>query len=117
VHLDDVPQIVPQTAWSYNADGKAISLQPAGTSFIPNDIYEFSYTAKAGGEWHWLRCSARLQPPLRYEKGDDTGTANPLAGDVMRIYTEVSSQPDRLPNDFRNLGSIKPKTARSCSTG
>jgi hypothetical protein len=41
---------------------------------------------------------------LRYEKADDVGTANPLAGDVMRIYTEVQSQPGRLLNDFRNLG-------------
>ena len=24
---------------------------------------------------------------LRYEKADDAGTANPLAGDITRIYT------------------------------
>jgi hypothetical protein len=41
---------------------------------------------------------------LRYEKADDAGTQNPLAGDVTRIYTEVSSQPGRMLNDFRTLG-------------
>jgi hypothetical protein len=105
VHLDDVPQIVPATDWSYNADGTAISLLPAGTSFTPNDIYEFSYTAKDptvnGIGFAAIR---DFNAFLRYEKADDAGTANPLAGDVMRIYTEVSSQPGRLLNDFRNLG-------------
>ena len=41
---------------------------------------------------------------LRYDKRDDVGTANPLAGDIQRIYTEISSQPGRLLNDFRHLG-------------
>jgi len=41
---------------------------------------------------------------LRYETKDDSGTANPLAGDITRIYTEVQSQPGRMLNDFRNLG-------------
>ena len=30
--------------------------------------------------------------------------ANPLAGDITRIYTEVLSQPGRMLNDFRHLG-------------
>ena len=105
VRLDDVPQIVPATGWSYNADGTAISLLPAGTSFVAGDIYEFSYTAKDptvnGIGFAAIR---DFNAFLRYEKADDVGTANPLAGDVMRIYTEVSSQPGRLLNDFRNLG-------------
>ena len=72
---------------------------------MANDIYEFSYTAKdptvngvgfaAVRDWNaWLR----------YETKDDDGTANPLAGDITRIYTEVSSQPGRFLNDFRYLG-------------
>lgn len=40
----------------------------------------------------------------RYETKDDFGTPNPLAGDVTRIYTEISSQPGRLLNDFTHLG-------------
>ena len=105
VHLNDAPQVVPESGWQYNADGTAISLLPAGTRFVANDIYEFSYTAKdptvngigfaAVRDWNaWLR----------YETKDDAGTANPLAGDVTRIYTEVSSQPGRLLNDFRYFG-------------
>jgi alpha/beta hydrolase family protein len=103
VHLDDVPVAVPASGWNYNAAGTAISL--AGSSFVANDIYEFSYTAKdptvnglgfaAIRDWNaWLR----------YETADDFGTPNPLSGDITRIYTEISSQPGRTLNDFRHLG-------------
>ena len=103
VRLDDTPQVVPASGWAYNAAGTAINL--VGGSFVANDIYEFSYTAKdptvngigfaAVRDWNaWLK----------YETKDDAGTANPLAGDVTRIYTEISSQPGRMLNDFRNLG-------------
>jgi Alpha/beta hydrolase domain len=105
VHLNDKPEKVPASGWKYNADGTAIELLPAGTPFVRNDIYEFSYTAKnptvngvgfaAVRDWNaWLR----------YEAKDDFGAANPLAGDITRIYTEVVSQPGRLLNDFRYLG-------------
>lgn len=105
VHLNDAPEVIPPSGWQYNADGIAIQLLPAGTHFVPNDIYEFRYTAKdptvngigfaAVRDWNeWLR----------YETKDDAGTPNPLAGDVTRIYTEVSSQPGRFLNDFRYLG-------------
>jgi hypothetical protein len=103
VHLDDLPMVVPAASWTYDATGMSINLVPAG--WIANDIYEFSYTARdptvnglgfaAVRDWNaWLR----------YEAADDLGTANPLAGDVQRIYTEVVSQPGRLINDFRHLG-------------
>jgi hypothetical protein len=105
VHLNDRPETVPASGWRYNAEGTSIELLPAGTAFVKNDIYEFSYTAKdptvngigfaAVRDWNaWLR----------YETKDDSGTPNPLAGDITRIYTEVSSQPGRLLNDFRYLG-------------
>jgi len=106
VHLDDLPVVIPASQWEYtNASLTAIRLPPTGTSFVANDIYEFSYTAKdpsvnglgfaAIRDWNaWLR----------YEAADDFGTANPLAGDITRIYTEISSQPGRLLNDFRHLG-------------
>jgi len=103
VHLNDTPQIVPASDWSYNATGTAISL--VGGNFVANDIYEFAYTAKdpkvaglgfaAVRDWNaWLR----------YERSDDFGNPNPLAGHIKRIYTEISSQPGRMLNDFRNLG-------------
>ncbi len=105
VHLDDPPVAIPASGWTYNASGTVISLLPAGTSFVPNDIYEFSYTAKdpsvnglgfaAIRDWNaWLR----------YDAIDDSGNPNPLAGEITRIYTEVVSQPGRLLNDFRHLG-------------
>src|SRR5256712_11142126 len=46
VHLNDAPQVIPESGWQYDAKGTAITLLPAGTSFVPSDIYEFSYTAK-----------------------------------------------------------------------
>ena len=103
VHLNDTPQALLPSEWTYNASGTAISL--VGKNFVANDIYEFSYTAKdptvnglgfaAIRDWvAWLR----------YETADDFGTANPLAGDITRVYTEISSQPGRLLNDFRHLG-------------
>jgi hypothetical protein len=105
VHLNDTPEKIPASGWQYKADGTAIALLPEGTPFVANDIYEFTYTAKdptvngigfaAVRDWNaWLR----------YETKDDAGTANPLAGDITRIYTEVSSQPGRFLNDFRYLG-------------
>jgi hypothetical protein len=108
VHLNDAPQLIPPSGWTYNASGTAINLLPAGTRFVANDIYEFSYTAKeptvnglgfaAIRDWNaWLR----------FETVDELSTPpthNPLAGDVTRIYTEVVSQPGRLLNDFRHLG-------------
>lgn len=106
VHLDDPPMVIPASGWQYaNAGLTAIRLLPVGTPFVANDIYEFSYTAKdpsvnglgfaAVRDWNaWLR----------YEATDDFLTANPLAGDVTRIYTETFSQPGRMLNDFRHLG-------------
>jgi hypothetical protein len=103
VHLDDTPVVVPASGWQYNADGTQISL--VGPAFVANDIYEFSYTAKdptvngvglaAVRDWNAF---------LRYETADDVGTPNPMAGDITRIYTEISSQPGRMLNDFRYFG-------------
>ena len=73
--------------------------------FVANDIYEFSYTAKdptvAGLGFAAIRDWISW---LRYEAEDDIGTRNPLANYITRIYTEISSQPGRMFNDFRNLG-------------
>src|SRR5580765_7868747 len=94
VHLNDMPETVPASGWKYNADGTSIGLLPAGTAFVKNDIYEFSYTAKDPTVNGVGFAAVRdFNAFLRYEKADDAGTANPLAGDITRIYTEVSSQP------------------------
>ena len=102
VRLDDTPVPVPSSGWSYINGGAGITV-PGG--FTANDIYEFTYTARdpqitgvgyaAIRDWNaWLR----------YATQDDFGNANPLAGDITRIYTEISSQPGRMLNDFRYLG-------------
>ncbi|MSO56476.1 MAG: hypothetical protein EXQ55_06080 [Acidobacteria bacterium] len=118
VKLNDPPQVIPVTAWTYNASGTAVGLSPAGTSFVANDIYEFSYTAKdptVNGlgfatvrDWNAF---------LKYETRDAAGTANPLAGDVTRIYAEVRSQPGRMLNDLRNLGFNQAENGKKVCDG
>ena len=103
VHLDDTPQEVPASGWNYNADGTAISL--VGGNFVNNDIYEFSYTAKDPTVNGIGFAAVRdFMTWLRYEAKDDLGLANPMAGDINRIYTITRSQPARMLNDFRTLG-------------
>ena len=103
VHLNDTPQVVPSSGWTYNAAGTTINLVPAG--WVANDIYEFSYTAKDptvnGLGFATIRDWVAW---LRYETKDDLNVPNPLANYITRIYTEISSQPGRLLNDFRHLG-------------
>jgi hypothetical protein len=116
VHLNDAPQIVPASGWNYNATGTAISL--AGGSFIANDIYEFAYTAKdpkpAGLGFAAVRDWMEF---LRYERRDDFNNANPLARDIKRVYTEISSQPGRMLNDFRHLGFNETESGRKAFDG
>lgn len=118
VHLDDPTQVVPASDWAYNATGTSIHLLPAGTSFIANDIYEFSYTAKdpsvngigmaAVRDWNAF---------LRFAVRDDFGTPNPMAGDITRVYTETVSQPGRLLNDFRYYGFNQDEQGRKVFDG
>ena len=102
VHLDDPAVVVPAANWNYNATGTALTLTGG---FVANDIYEFSYTAKdptvAGLGFAAVRDWVSW---LRYATQDDNGVANPLANYITRIYTEISSQPGRMFNDFRRFG-------------
>jgi len=105
VHLDDAPQVVPATGWAYNAAGTAINLLPAGTSFTANDVYEFTYTAKDPNVNGIGFAAIRdFNSFMRYGVADDAGTPNPMGTDITRIYTEISSQPGRMLNDFVLLG-------------
>ena len=116
VHLNDAPVEISASSWTYNATGTTINLVPAG--WVANDIYEFSYTAKnptvnglgfaAIRDWvAWLR----------YETQDDLHNANPLAGSITRVYTEISSQPGRLLNDFRHLGFNRAENGKKVFDG
>ena len=116
VHLNDAPQAIPASGWNYNAAGTAISL--AGGSFVANDIYEFAYTAKDprvnglgfAAVRDWMEF-------LRYQRRDDHNNPNPLARHIKRVYTEISSQPGRLLNDFRHLGFNETESGRKAFDG
>jgi len=116
VHLNDAPQIIPASGWNYNAAGTAISL--VGGNFLANDIYEFAYTAKDpkvnglgfAAVRDWMEF-------LRYERRDEHDHPNPLAGHIKRVYTEISSQPGRLLNDFRHLGFNETESGRKAFDG
>lgn len=116
VHMDDAAVPVPAANWDYNATATALTLVAPG--FVANDIYEFSYTAKdptvaglgfaAVRDWNsWLK----------YAAADDLGHANPLANYITNIYTEISSQPGRLLNDFRHLGFNEDESGRKVLDG
>jgi hypothetical protein len=104
IHLNDAPQMVPISGWAYtDATNTAIMLTTG--DFVANDIYEFSYIAKDPTPNGLGFAAVRdFNSFLRYAWRDDNGTANPLAGDVRRIYTYTLSQPARLLNDFTYLG-------------
>jgi hypothetical protein len=117
IHLDDTPQVVPTSGWAYtDATNTAIKLTTG--SFVANDIYEFSYTAmNPTVNGLGLAAIRDFNSFLRYATKDDTGTPNPLAGDVTRIYTETSSQPARTLNDFTHLGFNEDESGRKVFDG
>jgi Alpha/beta hydrolase domain len=102
----DTPMLLPSSAWTYvDASLRAIKLTSgnfgAPPSFGPTALYEFTYIAKdpivAGLGFAALRDLASF---LRDAKTDDSGIANPMAGDVQHIYTFCLSQPCRTAHDF-----------------
>jgi len=113
VHLDDAPTTIPPSGWAYtNPSNTAIKLTSG--SFVANDIYEFSYIAKdPTPNGLGLAAIRDFNSFLRY----DTSAANPLAGDVTRIYTETSSQPARTLNDFTHLGFNQDESNRKVFDG
>jgi hypothetical protein len=104
IHLDDTPVAVDPSGWDYT-DANLTAIKLTTGNFVANDIYEFSYIAKDPTVNGLGFAAIRdFNSFLRNATQDDFGTANPLAGDVRRIYTEISSQPGRLLNDFTHLG-------------
>ena len=122
VHLDDPAVTVDPSGWAYNGDGTAIHLVDPATgatvNFVNNDIYEFSYTAKDPTPNGMGMAVVRdFNSFLRNAAADDAGTPNPLAGDIQRIYTEISSQPGRFLNDFTHLGFNQDEQGRKVFDG
>lgn len=106
----DTPQTVPASGWDYTDSTLTAVKLTSGNfggpgSFGPTALYEFTYVAQnpivAGLGLASLRDLATF---LRDAKTDDNGTANPLAGDVQRIYTTCVSQPCRTTRDFLLFG-------------
>jgi hypothetical protein len=102
----DTPQLVPSSGWDYTDSALMAVKLTSGNfggpgSFGPTALYEFTYIAKdpimAGLGFAALRDLATF---LRDAKTDDKGVANPLAGDVQRIYTSCVSQPCRTTRDL-----------------
>ncbi|HEY2677965.1 MAG TPA: alpha/beta hydrolase domain-containing protein [Steroidobacteraceae bacterium] len=107
----DAPIVVPATGWAYT-DSTLTAIQLTGGllfggpgTYSPTALYEFTYIGRdplvAGLGFASLRDFATF---LRDAKTDDQGTANPLAGDVQKIYTTCLSQPCRTTRDFLLLG-------------
>ena len=117
MHLNDPPVDVPASGWAYtDLTGTAIRLTTG--NFVANDIYEFSYIAKDPTVNGLGFAAVRdFNSFLRYAAADDFGTPNPLAGDITRIYTEISSQPGRMLNDFTHLGFNEDESGRKVFDG
>jgi hypothetical protein len=113
----DTPIPIPSAAlpgldWQYldaqhvqlTLNGAPVSFGASGT-YSPTALYEFTYVAQnprvVGIGFASLRDFATF---LRDAKTDDQGTANPLAGDVQKIYTFCLSQPCRTTRDFVLFG-------------
>lgn len=116
----DTPIVIPASGWAYtDSTLTAIKLTNGlvfggpGT-YSPTALYEFTYIAKnplvAGLGFASLRDFATF---LRAAKADDSGVANPLAGDVQAIYTTCVSQPCRTTHDFVLLGFNQPELSRA----
>jgi hypothetical protein len=109
-NYDDAPAPVPADGWDYvDAKLNAVKLTSGNFggpgSFGPTALYEFTYEAKdpvvAGLGFAAIRDLATF---LRSATADDSGTPNPVAGDVQYVYSFCSSQPCRTMHDFVQLG-------------
>ena len=120
----DTPIAIPSSGWAYtDLTLTAIKLTNGlvfggpGT-YSPTALYEFTYIAEnplvAGLGFVSLRDFATF---LRAAKTDDSGVANPLAGDVQAIYTTCVSQPCRTTHDFLLLGFNQQEFAHARGRG
>src|SRR5260370_542647 len=117
----DAPVPVPADAWDYvDAKLNAVKLTSGNFggpgSFGPTALYEFTYEAKdpvvAGLGFAAIRDIATF---LRNAETDDTGTPNPLAGDVQLIYSFCSSQPCPTMHAYVQLRFHQPERAASAA--
>jgi hypothetical protein len=118
VHLDDTPQVVPSSQWSYNDPTNPTAIKLSSGNFVQQDIYEFSYKAKNPTvNGLGLAAIRDFNSFLRNTTADDFGNSNPLANSIRRIYTYTLSQPARLLNDFVHLGFNEDENHRQVFDG
>jgi len=102
--FDDAQTAIPATGWRFN-DARTIQLLPEGTRFDPGRLYELAYQARDPQVSGLALAAVRDIPAfLHHARTDDTGAANPLAGQVALIIAHGISQPARLLHDFVQLG-------------
>ena len=100
----DEPQPLDDGAWEY-VDARTIRLLPAGTAFRQGSLYHLTYPATepmvAGLGMAAVRDAVAF---LRHAAEDDSGNANPLAGQLRHAYAFAISQPARFMRDFVHYG-------------
>jgi hypothetical protein len=114
---DDAQTALPATGWRFN-DARTIQLLPEGTRFEAGRLYELAYQAKDPPVAGLGLAAVRDIPSfLHHAKVDDTGAANPLAGQIDRIIAHGISQPARLLHDFVALGFNRDERNRQVFDG
>jgi hypothetical protein len=113
VHLNDPEVEIPSSQWNYNAQADGITLTSG--NFVANDIYEFSYLAK-DPEIMGLGFAA-VRDLVSWIKYGTAAEGNPVPTYVQRVYTEISSQPGRMFNDFRKFGFNEDESGRKVFDG
>jgi hypothetical protein len=112
-NYDDAPIPIPSAAlpgldWQY-IDSQQVQLTLNGVpmafgapgTYSPTALYEFTYVAQNPQVVAIGFASVRdFATFLRDAKTDENGNANPVAGDVQKIYSFCLSQPCRTTHDF-----------------
>ena len=100
----DEPRPLDDGAWEY-VDARTIRLLPAGTAFRQGSLYHLTYPATeplvAGLGMAAVRDAVAF---LRHAAADDSGAANPLAGQIRYAYAFAISQPARFMRDVVHYG-------------
>jgi Alpha/beta hydrolase domain len=115
--FDDAQTALPATGWRFN-DARTIQLLPEGTRFEPGRLYELAYQAQDPPVSGLALAAVRDIPAfLHHARTDDTGAANPLAGQITLLIAHGISQPARLLHDFVQLGFTRDEHGRQVFDG
>lgn len=102
--FSDPQTAIPATGWRFT-DARTIQLLPEGTRFEAGRLYQLAYQATQPRVAGLAFAAIRDIPEfLRRASADDTGRANPLAGQIELVIAHGISQPARVLHDFVALG-------------